>query len=142
MARTEQTIDGKPEIALVDYNQNITYTIHDGSCSKSASYQPAQSPCIPDDAVLIGTQVLGSSNNSLAINTWRVTTPLLEYKITVTNDTCSFVQETFYGVLSPGVSGSTTFLLSDITEGALPNGIFQVPPECRHAMTGPAVGRR
>ncbi|XP_069124595.1 uncharacterized protein [Argopecten irradians] len=102
MARTEQTIDGKPEIAIIDYNQNITYTIHDGSCYKAASYTPAQSPCVPDDAVLVGAQVLGSSNNSLAVNTWRVTTPQLETKITVTNDTCLIVQETIYGLLSPG----------------------------------------
>ncbi|XP_033741648.1 uncharacterized protein LOC117328272 [Pecten maximus] len=140
MAKTVAMVDGKEQISIIDYRNNVTYSIYDGVCTKNASYNEAQRLCIPDDAVFAGSQIMGSPNNSLVVNTWRITTSDLTLKVTVTNDTCTIVQESMYGNIN-GSPGESTYLLSDVTEGALPNGIFNIPPECRQPLTGPIVGR-
>ncbi|XP_060063499.1 uncharacterized protein LOC132543959 [Ylistrum balloti] len=141
MARTQMEIAGKEQISLLDLSKNISYNLYDGHCTMENTTQQAQSPCVPDEAQLVGHQMMGSANYSLAVDTWRWATSDLTIKFTVTNDTCTIVQMSMYGNIG-GSPGETTYLLSDITEGALPNGIFNIPPECRSHENGagPVVG--
>ncbi|OWF49838.1 uncharacterized protein LOC110451164 isoform X2 [Mizuhopecten yessoensis] len=138
MARTDMMIAGRQQMSLIDYNNNVTYSVYDGFCTKNSSFIEAQSPCVPDEAQFAGSQVMGSANASLAVDTWRLTTSDLVMKITVTKDTCTIVQESMYGNIN-GEQGESTYIFSDLTEGALANGVFNVPPECRY-QTAPLVG--
>ncbi|XP_041364419.1 uncharacterized protein LOC121379833 [Gigantopelta aegis] len=115
-----------------DYHKNKAFVIEaSGNCSSFPLHDPMTGPCVPDDAIFVGTSTMGL-NLSLRYNTWviRYSGPSDGKVIFSFSDKeCAPLVEEIKGIFN-GIAVSTTIIFSSY-EASLKNPtVFDVPAGC------------
>lgn len=137
--------------SLLDYNQDMIFVeTSNTTCYAQKLGVPMETPCVPADAVYLGTSRIGYANEAIVVNTWEYTPPGTDivYKRTFTKDGCVPVAFAYYGTVN-GVPKNGVQLYSDYNPGIADPTILDIdvdPAYCSKASdfttaSSPNVGR-
>jgi len=83
---------------LQDFNTMTSrITLADGSCYKGVIQDPMEPACIPDDALFLGSQTIGSGDKTIKTNAFEIQRPGGNLTMVVEEGTCTPVYETRAG---------------------------------------------
>merc|ERR1719277_1859606 len=107
-------------------------TFEDGSCYKNTlEAEPLDTPCIPDDALFLGSQTIGSGDRAIRTNAFEVSSAAGNRTMVAEEGTCTPISMTRTGRLY-GEDQQRTTMFYDVQPfiDAGDRALLATPPNC------------
>ncbi|KAI8796770.1 ependymin-related protein 1 isoform X1, partial [Biomphalaria glabrata] len=117
---------------IMDYKHGKLYTVNGDECRQAPLNSGMLEPCMPDNAVYLGTSYVGQESNSANFDTWYFKrndfNRNLEMTVSVASDSCVPIMEHIVGTIGEGATNNLVFFtnVTSVTDVS----VFNLPYTC------------
>ncbi|XP_061166097.1 kyphoscoliosis peptidase-like [Saccostrea echinata] len=116
----------------VDYKEQLARSLVSGTCYVTHLHnQPMQEPCVPATSSFVESRILGPASNGIRVNSFvadLTKAANTTMKISVTEDDCTPISASSYGVIEGAIEEITYFFTN--LDYSLPHHVFHIPAAC------------